>query len=503
MKKIIILNFLLLFLDSHFLNSGFQHYSKIANKNAFGGSLPILRDNNNSYVKVVALNSNEFIYLSPPSKNPIDIANFSISKLVLTFSVTLDSSNATGFTYNKNAWGLIFSDPSVSSGSSAGNQKYYTGFDVKSAGFGISIDDSGANFSQNGQQTGTIVVTFDFSSSNPQNMLPQSITNLINTYTDSQNPAITTQAIAITPYYDGGSTTAVGPNGSGSITGMSTFYWQQDIGAIAEAPSITNVAVQDETLVVSVSPPVNYFPAIIVDNALVTSSLNSTVTNYVLTYWDDSVCSNYGSWPFVYNSALWQAGGTAPPSNTPFDCSYSSLTDTLGCATNIFSSLFGLSENTFIIPQNIPTKTGLNNQVSSGCYNTVLFSAIDRSSIVIDGLENNHSYGLILWVTDSLSTDSRYPNGHLGLKPSEIVYATPLNIPLASSDEDLPASRRISKKSKADCFVVTAASGSVESPSVVYWRIIRDKYLDALGITPIYYRYAKQMASWLETKSEF
>ncbi len=84
-------------------------------------------------------------------------------------------------------------------------------------------------------------------------------------------------------------------------------------------------------------------------------------------------------------------------------------------------------------------------------------------------------------------------SGHLSLGRSACAFGEPVPVPLPADGKTGGVS-----KTRSDCFVATAASGSSQSRSVHYWRIIRDTMLRDSAFVSWYYRNGPRMAGWLD-----
>lgn len=217
----------------------------------------------------------------------------------------------------------------------------------------------------------------------------------------------------------------------------------------------------------------------------------------VIAYWLNSNCSA-GGWTFSPNPVSY---ATTPPIYT---CSYTAyspsfniggFSSALGCSTTGFLS--GLSADTAAIP---PLPNGMSDlatlianpglEIPAGCMN-VTYVASPQSSWTKTGVRDGDIYGMTVWALNAAVTPP-FNTPNLSLAHSNINYITSVPFGLASLDKNPDLAKT------TDCFVVTAASGRVDSKSVFYWRILRDAYLTPMGITKYYYAHSRPWAAWLE-----
>jgi hypothetical protein len=417
---------------------------------------------------------------APPS------ATLSLGQLQITYSVTLDASNVSGFNYDPTKWGVVFGSPASTT------NFYYQGSTTLATGVTVIANANGVSTSGL-ISAGTVVVTIDFTQANPNNTLSNDIISLI-----------TSGSLAIQPLYVAGSS---------NITASSlAFNWKADTGAMLFGPSIS-VQAQDSAFVVNLSPPSSLnaaTPSPATGTATTLTSTTNSLSGYVIVYWLDTDANgnstgckaNPGGWQFSMNPAAFASA----PSSTPTTCTYTQYQPSFNTGGN--SSAFGCPTITGFLPFDgtitapaltadslaIPYTPNISNPsqipsggMSVGCY-YVVYVPSSQSSWSKGNINNGDIYGVVIW-----ALNSAYPSPNYSLAHSNISYITGVNIPLASLDKspNLP-------KTTSDCFVVTAASGNPNSQSVFYWRIIRDEYLTPMGITPFYYQHAKTWAKWLD-----
>lgn len=339
--------------------------------------------------------------------------------------------------------------------------------------------------------TGSLSVTLDFSSANPKSVLPTDIQNLF---------SAATNGVTITPLYSD-------PNQGGTpsplISTGTADTWLPDQGAIITAPSLTPIAM-DGAFALSITPASastavqqSPLPSAGTPTALVYTTDNS-ITGYVIAYWKDSNCSASG-WSFAANPVSYAT--TAPAytcTYTPYNTSFGigGTSPSLGCgAVGPFlttpSGMPALTADTAAVPSANVLSTLVANpltEVPSGCMNLVYIpTSSAQKSWTKTGITNGDIYGATAWTLNAASPTANYSLAH-----ANVVYIKATPFVLASLEKNSSLSKT------TDCFVVTAASGNVNSPSVFYWRILRDSYLTPMGITPFYYRHAQTWAAWLD-----
>lgn len=205
----------------------------------------------------------------------------------------------------------------------------------------------------------------------------------------------------------------------------------------------------------------------------------SQLSGYLVMYWKEGDC-DAASWTFLTNPQTRIDPVTPDPT---VSCQYPGLdamtsqtgSCPFGCATEPQP---GLHPRDGAAPSAESVAVPLE---SAACYRTVVL-APGRKTVGISGLENNARYGFVAWPLDSSATP--------GAARTSCVSALPLKIPMASSGD--------TGSSVRDCFVATAASGDPGSLTVHYWRLIRDRILDPLRVSDVYYRHGPRWAAWLE-----
>jgi hypothetical protein len=469
-----------------FLISGLAGF--LFNVNAF--AISVLECNTTNVSDAVCRPTRILIY-EPGSITPVfkvPSSQLSIEQLKITYSVTLNASSETSFTYDATKWGIIVgtsqNDPTFSKGNTPSNDS-----DSKVV---VDIDNSEIKCFNN-YCAGTVVLTLNFSKNNYK-----LTSSFLSSSSLSLTPVYIENAKSNTKYLNSGL----------------AFKWDFDTGVMLSAPSISVVA-KDSAFVVNISPPTN-FTAITKNEGstnLTKASNPNSLSGYVLVYWRDSDANgnptgckaNTGGWQFAMNPEIFNTAPTTPTTCTYSNYSLSQKTggtsSALGCADTAISTSLPLDSTASTLtsaltadraaipytplysnPSQLPSDS---NGSPSGCYNVVYIPS-SRSSWSKANINNGEIYGIAVWALNNGSTP-KYSLAH-----SNISYITGVSLPLASEEKNptLP-------KSQTDCFFVTAASGNPNSDAVFYWRIIRDEILTPLGITPYYYNYGPKMAQWL------
>ena len=253
---------------------------------------------------------------------------------------------------------------------------------------------------------------------------------------------------------------------------------QNDVGWIRGAPALTVRGTSAGAVTLELKGPNDLTAELPAERYAAIGP--SQLSGYLVLYWKEGDCQQSG-WNFQTNP---QTRIQASDPNPLLECTYPSLdallaapgSCPLGCGAEPLPGLFPREDGTE------PTGDQVANPLDSGaCYRTVVVKP-GRASVSVTGLENNTRYGFVAWPLDSAKTP--------GAARSSCVDAVPVKVPMAASG-DTSASVR-------DCFVASAASGDPSSLTVHYWRIVRDRLLDPLSLSPVYYRHAPRWAAWLE-----
>lgn len=297
------------------------------------------------------------------------------------------------------------------------------------------------------------------------------------------------KALKVQPYYslEG----AVPPGNAGTIQGLSAAFMKDDIGAIVAPPEIGAPVVTDGAFSFDFKPPTDKTAAD-TSTGSIASVGKSNVSGFIVVYWKDSEC-RAGGWTFKPNKVFDKTKAFAD-----LACSYGGLdaavagssSCSLGCTTDVSDDFFGKSANDIAIPPEYPSANGLANAIKSGCLNIVRVSSDGRTSFAVNNASNTETYGAMVYPLDSA--------GNIGLTRSRCIKAQTFDVVFPSSKKTPNLG-----KAKSDCMVVTAASGSTTSMSVHYWRVLRDVWLDRLGVTQFYYRHAPRWAQWLEQNPKY
>lgn len=368
------------------------------------------------------------------------------------------------FVYDRSKWTVAVGN----------NVQFLTAADI------IEIKEDG-NFNSGEVREGQIKMTVRLTA---QGQWPDKITN---------DAALTTidgrKALKLLPYYslDG----AVAPGNSGTMQGLSAAYMKDDVGAIVAPATINSSAITDGAFSIEFSAPEDTTAAD-TSSGSVSSVGKSNVSGFVVVYWKDSECRSSG-WSFKPNKTFDKTAA-----NNDLSCSYPGL-DTavsgsnscnLGCATDTLDSYFGKSANDIAVPPEFPTETGAENAIKRGCLNIVRVGSDGRTSFAVNNAINGEAYGAMVYPLDS--------SGNIGMTRSRCAKLQPFNVEFASTRKSPDLG-----KSKSDCFVATAASGSTSSAAVHYWRILRDTWLDKFGLSAVYYSHAPAWAAWLEQNPSY
>jgi hypothetical protein len=296
------------------------------------------------------------------------------------------------------------------------------------------------------------------------------------------------KALKILPYYS--LEKDLPPGNPGTKQGLSAAYMQDDVGTIAAPAKILSSVVSDGAFSVGFEFPSDK-TAVDTSTGTVTSVGQSNIGGFVVVYWKDSECAA-GGWTFKPNKIFDKTKAFADLS-----CTYPGI-DTavagtsscnLGCSTDANADFFGKSALDVAAPPEIPSESGFENKIRSGCLNIVRIAAGPRSSFALNEAVNGENYGVMVYPLDSAGT--------IGLTRSQCIKAKPYEVGYPS----IKKSPGLGKTTE-DCFVATAASGSPDSLAVHYWRVLRDSWLDRIGVSAIYYRHARSWAAWLERHSQ-
>ena len=402
---------------------------------------------------------------SAPSVNPsyLPKAGESSRDIEITFYPKLTVKNAS-FVYDKSKWTVAVGN----------NVQFLTGADI------IDIKEDG-NFTSGEMREGQIKLTVRLTT---QGQWPDKITN---------DAALTTnngrKALKLLPYYslDG----AVAPGNSGTLQGVSAVFMQDDIGAIQAPAKITSTAVSDSAFSVEFTAPEDTTAFDTSDGSLKDVG-RSNVSGFVVVYWRDSECQS-GGWSFKANEVY-----DKNKAGADLQCTYPGLTEAvsgtescnLGCSTAVADELFGKSGADVAVPLEFPSETGPENEIQRGCLRVARVRSDGRTSYAVNNAVNDENYGVMVYPLDS--------SGQIGSMRSTCSQLKPRNVEFVSSRKTPGLG-----KSKSDCFVATAASGSSQSAAVHYWRILRDSWLDPIGLSAVYYRYAQSWAHWLDEHPQY
>jgi hypothetical protein len=385
-----------------------------------------------------------------------------LQKIRLTFCVTVSVDSTKTFTYDATKWGIWLGTD---------EQNFYTGADRIT----VVADDNGLGGSD---ATRNARLTLELSL--PDNKLPEAIYSKLDSSTGRER-------LAVTPFYS-----SAGKSPSDADTsrkGLRPAFMQNDVGAIAGAPSVKKITTSDGEFVVEVAPPANLAS---VDPRDANVKGNSSVSGYLIMYWNHDECQASKSWRFRANPAFDKAAAkNAAVSAKEFTCEYPGPPQNgakgacpLGCSASKDTNLFDRSEEQVAVPRTVPGRAG--ESTTDGCYTVARIDA-SRSSYGVSGVENGSNFGVAVWALDSA--------GRPSLGRSACASLTPRDIPLASKEKGADISR-------SDCFVVTAAAGNTGSAAVHAWRVARDAYIERTSVgrafTAWYYARGPGFAQWLD-----
>lgn len=457
---------------------------------------------------------NEVVTLS--NNRNLSSIKFTVSNVV---NMSINDTSAKRDTAN---WGIALSN-------TTGDKIYCTSHTTSASCSGVTVSYvgdptqitwAGPSGATNATYTvsGNVTVNLDFSQTGS---MPTNMSGILNS-------GGTIQAQLV---FDTGNSADVNDPTYPGISKGPSASWKADSGALTMAASIGSVLAQDSAFVVNlvaptdtsaVCPAVSASTVCISNNStasatqLIATDANS-VSGYLIAYWKDgkwdassqtydpsSETCNSAQWSFTANPISYNSNNTTPVYACTFNQNWDPIlglggvSSDLGCGNNPPSSDFltgAPGPNGTAIPtfNNFTTdlQTLIDNpgqeQMTTGCLKLVYVPA-RQSSWSKTGVENGDTYGMMVW-----ALNSSWPQPTLSLAHSATSYITGTSFPLASLEKDPKLT-----KTSSDCFVVTAASGDVNSKAVFYWRILRDEYLTPAGITPFYYEHGKKWAAWLE-----
>lgn len=363
------------------------------------------------------------------------------------------------FVYDKSKWAVAVGN----------NTQLLSGKDI------VEVKEDG-NFSSGEVREGQIKLTVRLTA---QGQWPDKITN------ESALTVIDNRkSLKLLPYYslEGG----VVPGNSGTLQGLSAALMKDDVGAIIAPASIDSTVVTDGAFSIEFSAPSDT-TAEDTTTGEVKSVGKSNVSGFVVVYWKDSECSA-GGWTLKPNKVFDKA-----KTNSDLMCTYPGIEKSiagadacdLGCDKEQDDGFFGKSDDVVAAPPEFPSETGTENAIKSGCLTIVRVAADGRTSYAVNNAVNGEAYGVMVYPLDS--------SGNIGSTRSRCIKAQSYNVEFASSRKSPDLG-----KSKSDCFVATAASGSSQSKTVHYWRVLRDTWLDKLGFSKFYYKHAPTWAAWLD-----
>ncbi len=304
---------------------------------------------------------------------------------------------------------------------------------------------------------------------------------------------------------------------------LQTVNWQIDKGAFKIAPTLKSFSydsafqitwdnstalsakcINSGSNVCASSPTLSSGGAA---SALMTT--NNSLSGYILAYWKQGASSSVTlnlkpNFVVSYVTAV-SPSNTSCASPVGFDAQF------LLCSPlnyTLITTDVNLDVNKTAAPNLTPTQLnsliGSPGKVIADAPMNYVYVTSDQSSWVYSPPEGNGSrYGVTMWALNNAQSDQSslfttpadttlVPN--YSIQHSPVIYA----IASESSGNFATLAKDASLSlSKSDCFVVTSASGDINSKSVFYWRAIRDFYFP-ISLTQFYYRHAKLWANYLD-----
>jgi hypothetical protein len=406
---------------------------------------------------------------SEQSVDPASVPEKDAGVRTITYraKITLEVESDESFTYASDAWGLRLTDPGASTRSQVYRLKGEdTKLEILSDPFPSDTDGSGRVLT--GRTDGLIELRINLDDNDWEKIYDLS----------SQPEGLNPRRILVELFYDIFGDRNVGSDGYESVD---TLFMQNDIGLIRAPTQFRVVGSSSGALTLEFSGP-NDTTAVLPSVQYSETSAPSQLSGYLIMYWKEGDCEQSG-WVFQSNTPYRVDAKASDPS---LSCTYGGFDERsssggdscqLGCGSSESLAYFQRAEGPRITDEDVavPLENG-------ACYK-VARVAPGRKTFPLTGLENNVRYTMIAWPLDSSGTP--------GLTRSSCVNAVPVKVPLASAEKsDAP-------ETVSDCFVATASSGGTASIAVHYWRILRDRWLDPLGLSRVYYRHAPSWAKWL------
>lgn len=382
--------------------------------------------------------------------------------------ITLDVESAETFTYAPDAWGIRLYQPDATGRSQSYRLKDENSkLQMISDPFPNDQGESGRVLT--GTNDGQIELQINLDENDWEKIYELS----------SQPEGVNPRRIGVELFYDIFGNRNAGSDGYQSVA---PTFMQNDIGLIRDPTSVRVAGSSTGELTLEFSGPQN-------TTALVPSAENketsspSVLNGYLVMYWKEGDCEGSG-WVFQSNPQFRVDPNVPDPS---LACTYGSFSERLGsgetcqlgCGSATSQAYHPISADRPRTDEDvaIPLQEG-------ACYKVARVPS-GRTTFPLTGLQNNVRYIVLAWPLDS--------SGTLGATRSACVSAIPLKVPLASAEKgDAP-------ETVSDCFVATASSGGKASLAVHYWRVLRDRWLDPLGLSAVYYRYAPAWATWLRS----
>jgi hypothetical protein len=398
-----------------------------------------------------------------PAGPPADGAG--VSALKISFTVKIDKSESTAFAYDPASWVVGFQNASGSG-------------EIFESGTVTSLGAKSAASGNVYTETVSLQVTF------ASGTLHETIRGMLNSAETSSGR----RSVIIVPIY------RINDDKNTQKAGEKKYLWAADVGVIRGAAEMLAPKPSDESMVLRWRKPADLAAMVPTNGALVETG-TSSVSGYLVVYWNQDECAANGAgWAFRGNPTL----DSGTEGGREFTCSYGDSPAAastgkvstgqcgFGCATSAESDLSGKTLEEASVPFVIPSYGEAGTVFDAGCYKVVRIHATGASeeTYAIADLRNGDRYGAVVYPLDS--------SGHVGLNRSGCGYGIPVKVPLPGEGVDGV------KRSDSDCFVVTAASGDANSPTVNRWRLIRDHLLGRGAFTSWYYRNGPTMARWLD-----
>lgn len=383
--------------------------------------------------------------------------------------ITLEVESAETFSYAPDAWGIRLYQPDATARSQLFRLKNENS-KLEMIADPFPSDQSGAGRVLTGINDGLLELQINLDENDWERIYELS----------SQPGGVNPRRIGVELFYDIFGNGTAGSDGYQSVTPV---YMQNDIGLIRDPTSVRVVGSSTGELTLEFKGPENTTAFVPAAENKETSS-PSVLSGYLVMYWKEGDCDDSG-WVFQSNPQFRLDPNVSDPS---LSCAYENFAADLGSEGACQLGCGSASSQAYhpITTDRPRTDEDVAIPLQDGACYKVARVPSGRSTFPLTGLQNNERYTIVAWPVDSAGT--------LGSTRSACVSALPLKVPLASAEKG-DASETIS-----DCFVATASSGGRASLAVHYWRVLRDRWLDPLGLSAVYYRHAPAWAAWLRSQ---